>query len=237
MNDTTTSSRGRRNSWTATIGTAFAIMGAAVAGCSDPTAANDDNFREAIQTYYDSKRPCMVLPGVYPNEVGLTGIEATFLVEMGFATGPVRVERPNRRSGFQQWDLTEAGRAALDSVEEPISRTTRGFRLGDQWGRSTFCFAAGYRVTEVVNYTEPAASFVNAITSIVSYQYEIVNPTDWAETAKSAMEARWAHGTRAFRGETAVYTDLESITEPQMSETALVQTANGWRDSRAETME
>ena len=58
--------------------------------------------------------------GVYPNEVGLAGHDAAFLVELEFATGPVRMPRTDRRRGFDQWDLTPAGRAALDSVEEPI---------------------------------------------------------------------------------------------------------------------
>ena len=239
MNDTRTTPPQQGKRWTVTVATAIAILGATIAGCNDPRAANENNFREAIQAYYDSKRPCFVVFGVYPNDVRLTGWDAAFLVEMGFATDPVTVPRDGRRFAFDQWDLTPEGRAALDSVEEPISGmpNRRGYRVGDQWGRSTFCFAEGYRVTEVVNYTEPAASFVNAITSIVNYRYEIVTPTEWAENAKRAIEARWAVPMRAFNGARAVHTELESMTEPQMSETALVQTANGWRDSRAETME
>ena len=146
-------------------------------------------------------------------------------------TGPVRATRPNGRS-FSQWDLTDAGRAALDSVVEPI--TTRTVRIGEDWGSSTFCYATGYRVTEILNYSEPAPSLMvmGRIASLVDYRYEIVEPAEWAETAKSAMER--LEGRQTVPNGTRVRRDLDSMNEPQEWRTWLVQTGNGWLDQRSE---
>ena len=121
----------------------LAMISATATGCAgDPSAPTERNFQAGIEAYYERVRPCFYLPGVYPNTVQLRGQEGHFLTDMGFATEAVTVENAYGRP-IQQWDLTEAGRAAVDSIIEPKPYEP-GDRAGEDWGRTTFCYGSEY---------------------------------------------------------------------------------------------
>ena len=214
-----------------TIIAGLAMISTTVIGCAgDPSTPNKNNFRAGIEAYYERARPCFVVPGVYPNSRPVP-VPAqrypNFLSEIGLLTEAVEVESPFG-GPMQEWELTAAGEAAVDSVREPKSYDS---------GATTFCFAAKYAVVEVVDYTPPRPDFVGLL-SWVTHKYEVTGATEWADTARMTAQKYADARKTPFHGDRQrALRDLRALNEPQTIRLQMVQTEYGWVDPRMQDLD
>lgn len=201
----------------------------AIAGCSDPKAATESNFKSAVQAYVSTLRPCISLPNPLPAEI--TERERDYerqlsvhdeLVSIGFLSRepfekemPVRLSflalaystrRPTEMVAGVRYSITDTGMAAKresDSPEEPPS----------------FCYGR-YRVVEVTNFTEPAPVFGTTV-STVHYKWETTDIADWAVNS-GILQNEYPDLLR----------DLESQEEPHTGTATVVLTGKGWVHDR-----
>lgn len=148
-----------------------------LAGCSDPQAAGDSNFRAALQNWYDAHPICTLLSvnGALPLELRendrVDGKRASALV----AAGLVSVEPVTRVSRFggkaENWNRyhpTDTGRDAIRKNEDGI-------------GGLELCFARR-KIIDIVRYTEPGDA-AGITLSRVTYRYEVGDVALWARDA------------------------------------------------------
>ena len=226
-----------------TIIAGLAMISATTTGCAgDPSAPTENNLQAGIEAYYERARPCFYVAGVYPNSTRQSDLHPNFLIDMGFATEAVTVEGPNGRP-FQQWDLTREGRAAIDSIIEPKPYERgnrpgeRGYRVGDEWGRTTFCYADGYVVRGIVD-SQPPTPDLFGLLSWVTYEYEVTGAADWAETArKTVQKYADARISPFFSNLERVLRDLHALNEPQTHRVHMTQTEYGWVDPRVQNLD
>ena len=221
------------------IMTGLAMISATATGCAgDPSAPTERNFQSGIEAYYERVRPCFDVAGVYPNTVRLPRQQGQFLTDMGFATEGETVENAYGRP-IQQWDLIAAGRAAVDSIIEPKPYEP-GDRVGEDWGRTTFCYSSEYVVRGIVDSSQPVPDLFGLI-AWVTYEYEVTGAADWAETARTTVE-RYIEDGRNYSirshpfigiGREDVLRDLRALNEPQTHRVNMGQSEYGWFDPRS----
>ena len=215
----------------------LAMISATATGCAgDPSAPTERNFQAGIEAYYERVRPCFDVIGVYPNTVRLPRQQGQFLTDMGFATEAETVEGPYGRP-IQQWDLTAAGRAAVDSIIEPKPYEL-GDRPGEDWGRTTFCYASEYVVRGIVDYSQPVPDLFGLV-AWVTYEYEVTGGTDWADTVRTTLQKHMDGRRNPFTGigPKEVLRDLQALNEPQTHRVHMGQSESGWFDPRSQDLD
>ncbi|WP_417541473.1 hypothetical protein [Methylophaga thalassica] len=152
-----------------------AIVLTSVIGCSNPTDANKENFKAAINDYYEQKPECLDI-GVLPYKRELSKNHTVFdeFVDIGFLkVEDVQIKNPAFAAMFDD----EAPKLVPGSE---YSLTTEGESQANinSRGRVRFCYAKN-EVVEVTDFTEPAERF-GYVMSQVSYTYKLANTADWA---------------------------------------------------------
>lgn len=186
----------------------MAVCGAALAlaGCSDPKAANKDNFKTAINDWIEKEPPCLSVPR--------SAITPTAASDEPFPrytdARPVTSELATQSRQREQTPFDALVDAGLLTVKEATISVKAGL-FGDQQseipvraydlsedgkaavlveGEKTvfsmpshrFCYGIP-TVDEVVQFTEPADA-MGVKVSQVSYRYHLKDPPDWATNEK-----------------------------------------------------
>lgn len=190
---------------------------AVIIGCSDPKAANEDNFKISIQAYLDTAYPKCYFYTELPTTLGDFNFNGTkeklqALVKAGIVSekegsreiadtfGKVKKTVP-----APLFDLTDEGRKYY---KPDMEKTFGGKSIGG------FCFGKA-RVKEITQFTEPSDLFGRKVSS-VNYTYEVYDFPDWAKSPEiiSAIDS--------------LKSDVESLTTPVKKMEAVVLTNNGW---------
>lgn len=194
--------------------TVFATL---VSGCSDPKAANEKNFKAAIQNYLDTAYPkCYVatnFPTTTEYDVDRTTVKLRALVKVGLLSESVGSREIITHFGnggkksipTPSFDLTEEGRKfyKADVRGELSNRKIGGFCLGKAI------------VKNITQFSEPADMFGHRI-SRVNYTYEVSGLPAWA---KSPEIISVIYELKA---------DVESDKTPIKRLDTLLLTNNGW---------
>ncbi|WP_213955303.1 MULTISPECIES: hypothetical protein [unclassified Variovorax] len=189
-----------------------------VTACGDKKAASKENFKTAIQAYFDSK------PGAC---VGLPDKQMPFKVE----SGGFRVSRIDQADA-----LVEAGLLSKRETEVPstgyfgpnkmvpgveYSLTDEGAKQvvksagSDFDKRDGFC-AGKYQVVEVINFTDPAEAYGQKL-SQANYRYKVESPPAWAKLPR--MQAVFPQLAKDMKDDPA-------------DKAVLVSTSEGWLHER-----
>lgn len=154
------------------------IIIASVVGCSSPTEANKDNFKAAINDFYEVKKECIdigKLPITTPESKDYSVVDE--LEKLGFLQAEeTQMEYESAKSLF----------GLEDSKQVPAlkySLTPKGESIAsiDAREKVSFCYAR-YEVVEIVDFTEPTESDGYTI-SRVNYDYKIGDIAEWAKTS------------------------------------------------------
>ena len=162
----------------------------ALAACSDPKAANEGNFTNALDTYVSQGgRNWLCFTSVYfPHQVNVwdNSDEKAQLVEMVDA-GIVRKQQktvsvqqffgPPLKQTQVVYDVTPAGRSHMNSNQE--------------FSGSQFCFAH-IRVGQIVKWTEPNNSMGGITVSDVTWVPAIASMDPWAQQLLTAKKLGFA---------------------------------------------
>ncbi|WP_333877535.1 hypothetical protein [Methylobacter sp.] len=196
--------------------TIFAVA-VAIVGCSDPKAANEDNFKVSIQAYLDTAYPKCYLYTELPTTIGdfdLNRIKEKLqaLAKAGIVSkkeGSREISdyfsRVKKTVPAPLFDLTDEGRKYY---KPDIEKTLGGKSVGG------FCFGKA-RIKEITQFTEPADLFGQKVSS-VNYTYEVYDLPEWAKSPEiiSAIDS--------------LKSDVESLTTPVKKMEAVILTNNGW---------
>lgn len=188
-----------------------------LSACDDGTNAGSNNFRHALQNYYDTEPVCTSIPSNLPIEIPADGDNITkrqmealtrvglLSVESFRKTEPAIFGSPERTSDYLRYRPTEAGTAAVRLAADRFIGGTR------------ICFAKR-QITEVTNFTEPADA-LGVKSSRVTYRYDFKDVEPW--TRRDDVRA-------AFPGIARL---IDETPDPRTD--TLVLTKDGWTHERA----
>ncbi len=198
----------------------------ALSGCNDPKSASKENFKKALQVYYDA-HPLIVtqiwltLPVIEGSSAYKTNEEfVTFFASVGYLEGRdtvaeidsvgyleghfarvnIKIKRPTK-----VWQLTEEGKKNFITTSNPLVGSVGGFRWAD------------VQVKDVESFTEPADMMGKRV-SEATYSITLVN------------EKPWVNQIKGKRGFAANFMYLDQIGAARKS--SLVLTSDGWVDAR-----
>jgi len=160
-------------------GAALALLALALplAGCSDPKAASDDNFKSALQGWFDTNPVCTTLVAMgkvpivreVPNHVDEAkldlAVNAGLLSVESFREVPRFATKP---ADFRRYTPTDTGKDAIRANDTGL-------------GGVQLCFARR-NVVEVVNWTEPG-DVMGLRATQVRYRYRLDDIAPWTQTA------------------------------------------------------
>ena len=154
------------------------IIIASVVGCSSPTEANKDNFKAAINDFYEVKKECLdigKLPITTPESKDYSLVNE--LEKLGFLQAEkTQMEYESAQSLFGLEDSKQV--PALKYSLTPKGESIATIDTSDE---VSFCYAQ-YEVVEIVDFTEPTESDGYTI-SRVNYDYKISDIAEWAKTS------------------------------------------------------
>lgn len=188
----------------------------AIAGCSDPKAASERNFKKAIQTYLDAAYPRCYVVSSFPAlksdwDINYSNERLSALEKAGLlAEKEVQVEEKDffgkpRMVTKLSYDLTEEGKKFYKA---DVSKNLRGDSMGGLCvGKAT--------VKSIDQYSEPA-EMMGLKVSHVNYEYTVTDLPKWAS---SPDLQKYVEGLK---------TDVESQDTPVKKAEAVVLTSNGW---------
>lgn len=184
-------------------------------GCSDPNAASENNFKLAIQSYFDKQYPrCYVitnLPYVTSFDIGGLRGKLRALAKVGLVVESEGSDEMIGMSGTKiavpapKFELTEDGKKYY---KEHIANALNGNSLGG------FC-AGKAVVTEITQFSEPADMLGQKV-SQVHYKYQVSDLPSWTKSPELMNEV------------SELKTDVASMTTPQPATVTLVLTNHGW---------
>lgn len=186
---------------------ALAVM---VAGCSDPKAVNEKNFKAAIQKVLDTEYPRCYVKANFPATVedfDMNNHKAVFpaLVKAGLLSEKEEShEVPDGWMGRKKvvvvrvYDLTEIGK-------QFYSADTK---------HGGFCFGKA-TVKEITEFTEPS-DMMGMRASQVKFTYIVSDFPDWAQSPEM------------LAANVSLQADVESEKTPINSRDVLALTNNGW---------
>ncbi len=185
---------------------------ALLSGCSDPKAASKDNFKAALQQYYDAHPDCASRSFTLPAEVeasqtfGRRDMDA--LANAGLLTAtqfqktePAGFGGKTQNATYIRYQVTDAGAKA-------IHKGANSFL-----GGTDVCFARR-NIDAIGTFTEPA-DMMGVRASRVSYTYSLKDIASWAKDP--AIQEAFPEIKRALAASTAEATD------------GLVLTNDGWK--------
>lgn len=191
----------------------------AVTGCSDPKAANEKNFKVAMQSYLDKEYPKCYFVEKFPKTVEFYGIEdqqhrtLQALTKAGMLSMK-EIERSELKGIFggatktlvkSTFDLTEEGKKAY---KPDAKKNYKGESIGG------FCFGKA-TVKTVTQFSEPADMFGQRV-SRVNYEYVVSDLPTWATSPEITSASK------------SLKVDAESNATPVKVLQAVILTNNGW---------
>ncbi|MDD5113834.1 MAG: hypothetical protein PHC94_07440 [Methylobacter sp.] len=193
--------------------TSVVFVAIVVAGCSDPKAANEKNFKASIQQYLDTAYPKCYVRTEFPTTIewDFVGIKSKLraLAKAGWVIEKEGGRETPILGGGKEtvstFDLTEEGRKFYKA---DIEKTIGGKTIGG------FCFGKA-RIKDVTQFSEPSDMFGQRITH-VNYTYEVYDLPVWTKTPEI---------TAAFDN---IKGDVETEKTPAKALDVLVLTNNGW---------
>lgn len=186
---------------------ALAVM---AIGCSDPKAANEKNFKAAIQKTLDAEYPRCYVTAQFPATVedfDLNNHKAIFpaMVKAGLLSEKEEPhEVPDGWMGRKKvvavrvYDLTETGKQFYSADEK----------------HGGFCFGKA-TVREIAEFTEPA-DMGGVRASRVQFTYSVSDFPTWATTPEMLV------------ANSKLQADVESEKKPRKGMDVLALTNNGW---------
>lgn len=154
------------------------IIIASVVGCSSPTEANKDNFKAAINDFFEVKKECLdigKLPITTPESKDYSVLDE--LEKLGFLQAEeTQMEYESAQSLFGLEDSKQV--PALKYSLTPKGESIATIDTSDE---VSFCYAQ-YEVVEIVDFTEPTESD-GYIISRVNYDYKTGDIAEWAKTS------------------------------------------------------
>jgi len=184
-----------------------------IAGCSDPKAASDANFKTALQGWFDEHPVCttLVAMGEVPIEREARDRIGEKQIDAAVAAGLLSVEpfRAVPRFGttpvdFKRYTPTDAGKAAIRKDDHGL-------------GSVDICFARR-QIESIDNFTEPA-DMAGIRLSRVAYRYRLADVAPW--TGNAAIKAALpAIGQMLARS-------------PAEASDTLILTSKGWQHERS----
>jgi hypothetical protein len=187
-----------------------------LAGCSDPKAVSERNFKNAIQHYLDAAYPRCYVISNFPADKGEWDFtnkneKLAALEKVGIVTSKeIQVEEKDflgrpRKVTKVSYDLTTEGKKFF---KPNVSHNMRGEPLGGLCaGKAT--------VKSIDQYSEPA-EMMGLKVSRVNYQYTVADLPAW--TSSPDLQ-KFVEGLKA---------DLNSQATPLKKTEAVVLTSNGW---------
>ena len=185
--------------------------------CSDPKAANEKNFKIAIQKRLDQAYPTCYINANFPatlsehdpyrNKSAFKALAAAGLLSEKEESKEVKEWGRTRTVVGSVFNLTEEGK----KFYQPDAIKNNG--LGEAVGG--FCFGKA-TVKEITEFTEPADA-MGARASQVSYTYEVSELPAWAKLPETIAAI------------TKLKPDVASDKMPIKSRDVLVLTNNGWK--------
>jgi hypothetical protein len=158
------------------------LMAFMLAGCNDPKEANKGNFEDAINKFFEENTVCIY-------------------------TGQARYP-----DDVNQWK--EDGFLTISEDGTTVNLTKEGeglYRSMNNMNMPPFCFGKK-RVTEIVNFTAPAAEFGPTM-SRVTYTYKVTDIPQWALNSPLFNENNYLSS---------------KMEKPQKAKTILILTNEGW---------
>lgn len=195
----------------------IAVIATLATGCSDPKAANEKNFKVAIQNYLDTAYPKCYITTNFPTtiEYDIGGMEAKLraLAKIGLVSEKVGSREiivglgsdGKKTIPAPSFDLTDEGRKFYkpDAVDRLSSGKMGGFCLGKA------------NVKSISQFSEPGDMFGQHI-SRVNYTYAVSGFPAWTKTPEILAAIN------------DLKADIESETTPIKRLDAFVLTNNGW---------
>ena len=194
-------------------------------GCSSPQDANEKNFTEALQNYYENKPMNITINFEFPAEIEKSGFKYKRNLEMlsefeklGFITSEEfertvgkgnlfsRAANPDNKIVWIKYSLTEKGKTVTSKLEKSFFSK----------GGTQFCYGKGYNIQEVSSFTAPADSNGYKI-SKVTFSVKGKNIEDWVKE-NSVFKTTYSH----------VRKNLNSLETPLPATAVLILTNNGW---------
>lgn len=189
---------------------------ALVAGCSDPKAATEKNFKVVVQKTLDKAYPRCYITGNFPavSDMMRSEKELKALVSAGLASvkdephevkdwgKPRTVIKPT-------YNLTEEGKKFYKADAH------KAIMGGAEGG---FCFGKA-TVKDIKEFTEPSSAMGVQMTQ-VKYTYEVSDVPAWAKS------------TEIMTAVPRLKTDVESEKTPVNGMDVMVLTNNGWVSQR-----
>ena len=189
----------------------------ALAGCSDPKAASEKNFKSAMQNYLDTAYPRCYFASNFPAikadwDIGRKNAALAALEKAGLLS--VKEVQQEEKQMFSQqtrvvkkqtYDLTAEGKKYYKA---DATKNLKGETMG------ALC-AGKASVKSIGQFTEPAEMMGQKI-SRVNYEYTVTDLPAWATSPDLQMAL---DGLKA---------DAQSSSTPIKGVVAMVLTNNGW---------
>ena len=197
-------------------------------GCSGPKDATKENFTIALKNYLSEQQGCFEVFGHFPQSFSESepGYRQRVLqFDSLVSAGLLDV----KESSYQTKSLTKkclGKRSAAECVrvEEKQKReytlTKEGLRFAEKlpvkkfFGETQFCYS-GYKLTNVVNFSEPAEVFGKKITEVV-YEY------------KASDIEEWGYNKDLINDIKQLRDDIGSLDKPLKGKAVLILSGNGW---------
>ncbi|MCB2425775.1 hypothetical protein [Methylophaga pinxianii] len=160
-----------------------AIILSSATACSSPTDANKDNFKAAINDYYELKRECVdigKLPVTTSESKNPTVLDE--FEKLGF----LKAEKTKiKNESLEALLLGEGPKqvSALKYTLTPEGESVASINSGD---KVSFCYARN-EVEDVIDFTKPTES-EGYVISRVSYTYKLGDIADWAKNSEILQE-------------------------------------------------
>jgi len=190
-----------------------------ITGCSDPNAANESNFRQAISEFYITKKACFTVNHEFPINIVSNPI-LTKTIDYMYSGDDEAMLTELVNEGFLSIEKTEAVPQMFGFTKPrpalKYSLTQHGEEVAKVIGGhgTDFCYG-NYVLLEITNFTEPSDVMGNKVTR-VKYTYQADGIEDWAKS--EPLINRFGVLSR----------DINSDKEPINGKADLVLTNNGW---------
>ncbi len=188
------------------------MLTALLAGCADPKAASESNFKVAIQNYLDHEYPHCFYSAEFPIEQNLLfGQPPKFLdnlAQEGLITKSEKIAPPltkyHKPTTMVVFEISENGKQVFIQKE------------GDK--RQSLCFGKA-TLKELIDFTEPNSAFGKTF-SEANYTYTVTDIPTWAKLPEIQKQF------------SAIKKVTESENTPIKVKDALILSNKGWVHER-----
>lgn len=187
--------------------------------CSNPKDANETNFKTALVDYYATQKPCIGLSGKFPyTQQGYVSKDTQQVLDELVTLGLLKKQQKEvEERHFNKTRKVMKNLYTLTGLGNPISQEAK--LEHNRLVATKFCYG-DYEVTEVTNFTPPANTMGQTVSS-VNFTIKVNNIADWAKKSK-LLQKQYKNLAK----------DIASSTTPTKEQTSLVLTEKGWLHQR-----